>query len=81
MTKHAVEVGYSSEKHQIELVVPHGTKMAELADIIVVIFGGGGVKIPERPCNTCTSGDHFLVRERLQHIVEVDLDQKRASVR
>jgi hypothetical protein len=55
--------------------------MAELADIIVVIFGGGGVKIPERPCNTCTSGDHFLVRERLKHVVEVDLDQKRASVR
>ena len=81
MTKLAVEVGYSREQRQIELVVPHGTKMAELADIIVVIFGGGGVVIPDRPCTTCTSGDHFLVRERLKSMVEVDLDGKRASVR
>jgi hypothetical protein len=69
------ELGYSREDRSIELVVPHGTKMADLSRIIGSLQSSGIIGRLPRSCNTCTSGDHFTVRERLEMIVRVDLDQ------
>jgi hypothetical protein len=72
-----VELGYSEEKRTIELVVPHGTKMAELPGIIAILNDGGIIGRLPRSCNTCTSGEHFFVREQFEDLIRVDLDQKK----
>ena len=52
MAAHVAEIGYSKELHRIELVVPHGTKTAELGAIMSDIFTGGIIGRLPRPCNT-----------------------------
>jgi hypothetical protein len=66
------EVSYSPETKQIKIVVPHGTKSAELGKIIELCTRPGIVR---RPCTTCYSGDHFLVAEELADTTTVDLDK------
>jgi hypothetical protein len=78
MTKHVARVAYSPEQRQIELTVPHGTTAQQLSDIIVIVVNGG-LGGTGRPCNTCTSGDHWLIREELADTVEVNLDSMRKS--
>lgn len=69
------ELGYSKDAGRIELTVPHGTKFKDLSKIIeklaVPDFAG---RLP-RGCLQCTSGDHFNIRERLEHVIRVDLDK------
>jgi hypothetical protein len=72
----SVQVGYSKDLRQIELVVPHGTKTAELGGIMSTVFRGDIVGRLGRGCQTCTSGDHLLIREQLEQVIEVDLDRK-----
>ena len=68
------ELQYSGDQGRIELVVPFGTKTAELgsllgSDILREALG----RLP-RGCNACHSGDHFLIRERLENVIRVDLE-------
>ena len=69
------EVGYSKENREIELVVPHGTHVAELAKAIDFLGKDVFSKLP-RGCTNCTSGDHLIIRERLENVIHVDLNNK-----
>jgi hypothetical protein len=73
------ELGYSKHTRTIELVVPNGTKMADLSKILAGLNGGGFIGRLPRGCNTCTSGDHFTVREELADVINVDLENFKAT--
>jgi hypothetical protein len=68
------EIGYSKETNQFELVVPHGTKTAELHSIISSLQTKNLVARLPRGCNTCLSGSQWNIRERLQEVINVDLN-------
>ena len=70
------EIGYSKEYNRLELLVPHGTKTADFSKILDIIFNKDIISRLPRGCDRCTSGDHFLVREKLEHVVRVDLAKK-----
>lgn len=70
------ELHYSTEYQRIELVVPHGTPFRELGKITARLFEDVIQRLP-RGCTTCKSGDDFLIRERLEHVMRVDLDSMR----
>jgi hypothetical protein len=72
--RHA-EVGYSKENRAIELVVPHGTHVGDLAKAIGFLAKDVFTKLP-RGCPNCTSGDHLIIRERLENVIRVDLDKQ-----
>jgi hypothetical protein len=74
MADHIAQVGYSKERREIELVVPHGTKTHELSAIMAAVFRPGVLGPLGRGCLTCTSGDHLVVREELAETIEVNLD-------
>ena len=65
------QVSYSPETRELKVVVPHGTKSAEMAKIIALCCKPGIVR---RPCNTCTSGDHLLITEELADVTQVNLE-------
>lgn len=67
------ELQYSKADKRLELVVPHGTKSADLAKIIDYMSREVFPKLP-RGCQSCTSGDNFHIRERLENVIRVDLD-------
>lgn len=69
------EIGYSKETREIQVIVPHGTKLAELARVIDFMAQDVFAKLP-RGCTNCTSGDHLVIRERLENVIKVDLDQR-----
>ena len=69
------EVGYSKENRAIELLVPHGTRIADLAKVIGFLTKDVFSKLP-RGCTNCTSGDHFIIRERLENVIRVDLEKQ-----
>jgi hypothetical protein len=71
--RRVAELQYSKDYGRIELVVPHGTKLADMPKILDSIARTALLRLP-RGCNTCTSGDHLLVREQLEHVIRVDLD-------
>jgi len=68
------EISYSKQTNQFDLVVPHGTKTADLHSIIGSLQSGGFVGRLPRGCNTCLSGSQFNIRERLQEVISVDLE-------
>jgi hypothetical protein len=68
------EVQYSKDHDRIELIVPHGTKTAELGRILEALGKDVLSRLP-RGCPQCTSGDHLFIRERLEHVIRVDLDR------
>ena len=68
------EIGYSKQTNQLELVVPHGTKSADLHKIIDSLQSKGFVARLPRGCNTCLSGAQFNIRERLEEVIRVDLN-------
>ena len=69
------EVGYSKDRREIQLTVPHGTKLADLSKYMDYLQRDIFSKLP-RGCTTCTSGDHLIIRERLENVIRVDLDRK-----
>lgn len=69
-------VGYSSTRKAIEVAVPHGTKSAELSHVLSAALAKGIVGKLRRPCTTCFSGDHLLIREQLEEVINVDLEKK-----
>jgi hypothetical protein len=69
------EIGYSKDARQIQVTVPHGTKLADLAKLIDFMARDIFAKLP-RGCTNCTSGDHLIIREQLENVIKVDLDQR-----
>lgn len=67
------ELGYSREYGKLELVVPYGTKVAQLAKLREILFTDIVARLP-RGCTACISGESLLIRERLEHVLRVDLD-------
>jgi hypothetical protein len=72
-TQQLAELAYSSQYNRIELVVPHGMKAADFATISGRLFGDALAKLP-RGCGNCFSGEDFFIRERLEHVLFVDLE-------
>lgn len=70
------DLAYSKEQGRLEVTVPHGTKTADLPKLLEVLFSRDIIGRLPRGCQTCTSGDHFWVRERLENVIRVDLDKK-----
>ena len=68
------QLGYSKETNQLELVVPHGTKTADLHTIVTSLQKNGIIARLPRGCNTCLSGSQFNIREKLQEVINVDLE-------
>ena len=66
-------VSYSPHSKQIEIVLPRGTKYADLSHVLRNVLGPNGIARLPRGCSTCTSGDHLLIREELAETVQVEL--------
>jgi len=60
----------------IELIVPHGTKLREIAKLRELVFNDLIAKLP-RACPACHSGDNFVIRERLDPVIRVDIKSLR----
>lgn len=56
----------------IELIVPQGTKVREIAKLRELVFNDLIAKLP-RGCTACHSGDNFVIRERLDPVIRVDI--------
>jgi hypothetical protein len=67
------EVGYSKANKTIEVIVPNGTKTTQIPAIVSGLINGGIIGRLPRGCNTCTSGDHWYIREELDEVINVDL--------
>lgn len=67
------EIGYSDKYGRLELALPYGTKVGDLAKLSERLFGDLVSRLP-RGCQPCLSGEDFLIRERLEHVLQVDLD-------
>jgi hypothetical protein len=76
MAERIAEIGYSKDLNRIEVTVPHGTKSADLSKVLGVLFSKDIIARLPRGCQSCTSGDHLIVRERLEEVIRVDLDKK-----
>jgi hypothetical protein len=73
--KRVAEVGYSKGSRNLEIALPAGTRLTDLSKVIDYLARDVFSKLP-RGCTACTSGDHLIIRERLDDIIRVDLDQK-----
>jgi len=71
-TKHTAELGYSPRTGQLELVVPHGTTISDLAKVFSQIDTSALARLP-RGCPGCISGHPFNIRERFEEIISVEL--------
>jgi hypothetical protein len=74
--KQLAEIQYSTEGPipVVELVVPHGTRLTDLFKTLETISRELTPKISPRGCNQCTSGDHLVIRERFEQVIQVDLE-------
>jgi hypothetical protein len=62
-----------ADQGQIELIVPSGTPNKDVLKLRDVLTDDLLARLP-RGCAACLSGDHFLIRERLD-VVQIDLDK------
>ena len=76
-TDRIADVAYSKDLQRLELTVPYGTTLKDLSKILVDISSVDIMGNLPRGCMQCTSGDHLNVRERLKHVIRVDLDKKK----
>jgi hypothetical protein len=67
------ELGYSERYGKLELVLPYGTKSAEFAKLSERFFSEFVAQLP-RGCQACLSGESLLIRERLENVLQIDLD-------
>lgn len=67
------EIGYSEKYGRLELSVPYGTKVAEFAKVSDRLFANIVSRLP-RGCQACLSGEDLFIRERLEHVLRVDLE-------
>ena len=59
---------------QIELIVPGGTVRSEVLQVKDLLTEDLLARLP-RGCQACLSGDHLIIRERFDDVVQIDLDQ------
>jgi hypothetical protein len=67
------ELGYSERYGKFEVVLPYGTKSVEFGKLSERLFSEFIDQLP-RGCQACLSGESFLVRERLENVLRIDLD-------
>jgi hypothetical protein len=73
MASNVAELGYSKDTNSVELILPHGTKTADLHAVINKLQTSNIVSRLPRGCNTCLSGANWNIKERLEWVVRVDL--------
>ena len=67
------ELSYNG-KGQLELAIPSGTKMVEVAKLREALFTDLIGRLPRgRPA--CLSCDNLVIRERFEHVIRIDLDR------
>jgi hypothetical protein len=71
--RRVAEIGYSEKYGRLELALPFGTKVTDFAKVNEKLFGDLVGRLP-RGCQACLSGEDFLIRERLEHVLQVDLE-------
>ena len=69
------QVEYSKDNRTLEVVLPRGTKLKDFAKVFEYLANDIFSKLP-RGCTPCTSGDHLIIREELDPIIRVDLEQR-----
>ena len=69
------QVHYSTTGSQplIELVVPHGTRVADILKAQELISRELLPKLSPKGCGPCISGADFRIREELENVIRVDL--------
>jgi hypothetical protein len=72
------ELQYSPEYAKLEVLLPHGSKLRDFAKIRGGLFAEDILGKLPRGCPACISGESLFVRERLEHVVRVDLDSMKA---
>lgn len=73
-SKHTAELGFSQKTGHMELVLPHGTKFADLGKVLQQIDASALARLP-RGCGACLSGHPFNIRERFEEVINVELPQ------
>ena len=68
-------ISFSKDTKALELVVPRGTKSADLSSVLKSVLVPGVIGRLPRGCPTCTSGDHWVIREELADTIQVDLER------
>jgi hypothetical protein len=67
-----VKVNFSKENvGDVEILVPKGTTISDLAKMYVAIDKQIGKQLYPRGCSPCLSGAHFVVREILDGAARV----------
>jgi len=66
------ELGYGKDG-RLELVVPFGTRLEDVAKLRDVLFTDVIGRLP-RGCPACLSGESLVIRERFENVLRVDLD-------
>jgi hypothetical protein len=66
-------VSFSEETKEVQIVVPRGTKSADLGKIIEL----ARLKVFPAPrlCHTCLSGRQWQIAEEAPEVTQVDLDR------
>lgn len=68
-----VQISREGAVPAVELVIPYGTRMADIFKAQEAISRDIISKISPRGCQACTSGVHLTIRERFQEVIRVDL--------
>lgn len=69
------EIAYSKRSGRLELTVPNGTRLAELAKIFDRVTDKAILEKLPRGCLPCISGEPFDIRERFETVINVDLER------
>lgn len=74
--KKTAEVQYTQEgpRPVVEMIVPHGTLLRDALKGQELLSRELFPKLTPRGCLPCISGVHFIIRERLERVIQVDLE-------
>ncbi|HWC98367.1 MAG TPA: hypothetical protein VG456_16525 [Candidatus Sulfopaludibacter sp.] len=70
-----LELGVRNGVPTVEVVVPYGTTLSQVAEMHSVISQKAIAQLSPRGCAQCTSGVHVTIREELENVILVDLPQ------
>jgi hypothetical protein len=70
------EVQYTTEGPRpiVELIVPHGTRLLDVLKAQETISRELLPKLTPRGCQACISGSSLIIRERLENVVQINLE-------
>ena len=75
MAHRIAELQYSEDYGRVELIVPKGTKLATVNKLKDKLFRKDFVARLPRGCQQCLSGEPFIIRERLENVLRIDLEK------